>query len=71
MLDQTHSTAMNAFQFVSVSTETGALSLGWIECAGDVDAAMVAETLMKEGLDIEVWDVGRLVTTRRKPKAGS
>ena len=59
---QTRSAAMNTYRFFAVDEFGRVSSLLWRECVGDADAKAVAASLVSEGLGIEVWDTGRLVS---------
>jgi len=62
MHTQIRSAAMNTYRFFAVDEFDRVSSLLWRECTGDAEAKAVAESLVSEGLGVEVWDIGRLVS---------
>jgi uncharacterized Zn-finger protein len=61
MITQSHSAAPGAYRFFAVNAFDEVLSLRELECADDVEATAIAESLTSAGAGVEVWDIGRRV----------
>ncbi len=61
MGDQIHLEAMTTYRFFAVDELDAVTCVHWIECENDGSAKEIAGSLLADGCDIEVWDVGRRV----------